>query len=131
MDPKIKEMIRAQLEKSEDKLKAAKSLLKDGFFDDAISRAYYSIFHAASAVLLSEGITAESHSALKTIFGLRFIKSGKIERKFGRILSRLKDDRENGDYDIFTDFNSQDAEEAIKQAEEFLERMKKFLSKIL
>jgi len=131
MDPKIKEMIKAQLEKSEDKLKAAKSLLKDGFFDDAISRAYYSIFHAASAVLLSKGITVESHSALKTIFGLRFIKSGKIERKFGRILSRLKDEWENGDYDIFTDFNSQDAEEAIKQAEEFLERMKKFLSKIL
>jgi len=92
MDPKIKEMIKAQLEKSEDKLKAAKSLLKDGFFDDAISRAYYSIFHAASAVLLSKGITVESHSALKTIFGLRFIKSGKIERKFGRILSRLKDE---------------------------------------
>jgi len=130
MDPKIEEMIKGQMEKSEAKLKAAKSLLKDGFYDDAISRAYYSIFHATSAVLLSEGINVETHSALKTIFGLWFIKPGKIERKFGRILSRLKDERENGDYDIFTDFNLQDAQEAIDQAEEFLEEMKRFLSKI-
>ena len=130
MVPKIEEMIRGQMEISEAKLKAAKSLLKDGFYDDAISRAYYSIFHAASAVLLSEGINVETHSALKTIFGLRFIKPGKIDRKFGRILSRLKDERENGDYDIFTDFNLQDAQEAIEQTEEFLEEMKRFLSKI-
>lgn len=130
MDPKIEDMIKGQMEKSEAKLKAAKSLLKDGFYDDAISRAYYSIFHAASATLLSEGINVETHSALKTIFGLRLIKPGKIDRKFGRILSRLKDERENGDYDIFTDFNLQDAQEAIEQAKEFLEEMKRFLSKI-
>lgn len=102
MDAKVEDIVKGQIEKSEDKLKAARSLLNDGFFDDAISRAYYAIFHAASAVLLSEGMTVESHSALKTVFGLRFIRSGRIDRRFGRILSRLKDERENGDYDIFS-----------------------------
>lgn len=128
MDEKTRELIVAQINKSREKLDAAKSLLKEGFVDDAISRAYYSMFHASSAVLLSDGITAETHSALKNMFGLRFIKTGKIDRKYGRWLNRLKDERENGDYDIFTSFEHEDAKVNIQQAETFLEEMKRYLT---
>jgi hypothetical protein len=127
MEQKIEDMVKAQISKSEEKLRAARLLLKDEFFDDAISRAYYAVFHAANAVLLTEGMNAESHSGLKTLFGLRFIKTGKIDRKYGRILNKLKDERENGDYDIFTDFDLQDTEEMIEEAEEFVAEMKRFL----
>jgi uncharacterized protein (UPF0332 family) len=128
VEPKIRELIIAQINKSKEKLEAAKSPIQDGFIDDAISRAYYSMFHAASAVLLSEGITVESHSALKNMFGLHFIKPGKINKKFGRWLSRLKDERENGDYDIFTSFDDEDAKVDIEEAEKFLEEMKRYLT---
>jgi uncharacterized protein (UPF0332 family) len=129
MDPKIQDLITTQIEKSREKLDAAKTLLREGFIDDAISRAYYSMFHAASAVLLSEGITVESHSALKTMFGLHLIKTGKIEKKYGQWLNKLKDERENGDYDIFTSFELADAKSGINEAQEFLEEMKRYLSK--
>jgi uncharacterized protein (UPF0332 family) len=122
-------LIVAQIEKSVEKLNAARALLKGGFIDDAISRAYYSLFHAASAVLLSEGIAVESPSALKNMFGLNLIKTGKIDKKFGRLLNRLKDERENGDYDIFTSFDRGDAETDIDEAREFLEEMKRYLSR--
>ena len=127
MEPKTKDLIVIQIEKSNEKLKAARVLLKEGFADDAISRAYYSMFHAASAVLFAEGITAESHSALKTMFGLHFVKTGKIDKKYGRWLNKLKDERENGDYDIFTSFEREDAKEDINEVEEFLSEMKRFL----
>ena len=130
MEPNIRDLIVAQLHKSEEKLKAARSLLADGFVDDAISRAYYSMFHAASAMLLAEGITVESHSALKNMFGLQFIKTGKMDKKLGRWLNRLKDDRENGDYDIFTSFEYEDAKEDIAKAEEFLSEMKSYLLQV-
>jgi uncharacterized protein (UPF0332 family) len=128
MESKSKELIIAQINKSKEKLKAAKNLLEDGFVDDTISRAYYSMFHAASAVLLSEGMTAESHSALKNMFGLHFINTGKIDRKFGRWLNKLKDERENGDYDIFTSFDYEDAKGDIDEAEEFLKEMRRYLT---
>jgi uncharacterized protein (UPF0332 family) len=127
MDPKIQDLIATQIEKSREKLDAAKTLLREGFIDDAISRAYYSMFHAASAVLLSKGITVESHSALKTMFGLHLIKTGKIEKKYGQWLNKLKDERENGDYDIFTSFELEDAKNGVNEAEEFLEEMRKYL----
>lgn len=128
MDPKDRSLIIAQIEKSKEKLNAAKTLLKDGFIDDAISRAYYSMFHAASAVLLSAGISVESHSSLKNLFGLHFVKTGKIDKKFSRWLNKLKDERENGDYDIFTSFDPEDAKIDVQGAEEFLEEMKKYLT---
>jgi len=128
MDPKDRSLIIAQIEKSKEKLNAAKALLKDGFIDDAISRAYYSMFHAASAVLLSAGISVDSHSALKNMFGLHFVKTGKIDKKFSRWLNKLKDERENGDYDIFTSFDIEDARVDAQEAEEFLEEMKKYLT---
>jgi len=128
MDPKDRSLIIAQIEKSKEKLNAARVLLKDGFIDDAISRAYYSMFHAASAVLLSAGIIVDSHSALKNMFGLHFVKTGKIDKKFSRWLNKLKDERENGDYDIFTSFDIEDARVDVQEAEEFLEEMKKYLT---
>jgi len=129
MDPKDRSLIIAQIEKSKEKLNAARVLLKDGFIDDAISRAYYSMFHAASAVLLSAGIIVDSHSALKNMFGLHFVKTGKIDKKFSRWLNKLKDERENGDYDIFTSFDIEDARVDVQEAEEFLEEMKKYLTR--
>jgi len=80
MEQQTRKLIEAQIDKSEKKLKAAKELIAAGFADDAISRAYYAVFHATSAVLLAEGITVESHSTLKNAFGLHLIKSGKIDK---------------------------------------------------
>jgi uncharacterized protein (UPF0332 family) len=128
MEPSVREMILGQTTKAEEKLRAAQVLMKGGFLDDAISRAYYAIFHAAGAVLLSEGISVESHSALKDMFGLHFVKTGKIDRKYGRILSKLKDERETGDYDIYTSFEQDDAGNAVKEAGEFLAAMKSYLA---
>ena len=61
------------------------------------------------------------------MFGLHFIKTGKIDKKYGRWLNRLKDERENGDYDIFTSFDREDAENSITEAEEFIQEMKRYL----
>lgn len=129
MDPNIEKAIKQQILKSCEKLEAAKSLLRENFVDDAISRAYYSIYHAASAVLLSKGMTASSHSGLKTLFGLHFIETGEIEKEFGRVLSKLKDERENGDYDVFAQFERGDAQDGIKDTEKFLKEMKCYLEK--
>lgn len=61
------------------------------------------------------------------MFGLRLIKSGKIDKKYGRWLNEIKDERENGDYDIFTNFEKEDAEEDSKKAGEFVNAMKLYL----
>ena len=49
MDEGTRALLQAHLEKARQKQEAAAALLKAGFFEDAVSRAYYAAFHAAQA----------------------------------------------------------------------------------
>ncbi|OGC25020.1 hypothetical protein A2291_01735 [candidate division WOR-1 bacterium RIFOXYB2_FULL_42_35] len=131
MDKETKSLIKAYIEKAQEKLKTAAGLVKDGSYDDAVSRAYYSAFHAASALLLTEGLATETHRGLLNIFGLHFVKTGKIDKKFARFLSNLKDDREAGDYEAFSTIDKQVAEKALGEATEFLKEIEKILARYL
>ena len=48
MEDDVKIRIREELEVADRRLKAAKLLFEKGMLEDAINRAYYSFFHAAS-----------------------------------------------------------------------------------
>jgi hypothetical protein len=50
------EEIKANLQRAETNLQAARDLVDKEYFDIAAARAYYSAFYAASALLLSQGI---------------------------------------------------------------------------
>ncbi|MCI0371790.1 MAG: HEPN domain-containing protein [candidate division NC10 bacterium] len=89
MDEGTRALLQAHLEKARQKHEAAVALLKAGFFEDAVSRAYYAAFHAAQAALLTEGQQAETHKGLSTLFGLFFVKTGRIEKRFGRYLAKI------------------------------------------
>jgi len=68
-EPSRLEEVQAELLRAEKSLAATHSLLKDDFLEDALSRAYYSILHAARAVLLAEGVSVSSHRAVRRLFG--------------------------------------------------------------
>ncbi len=123
------ELIKSYLAKAGEKRRAAKSLLQEGFFDDAVSRAYYAAFHAAQGALLSEGKQAESHKGLVTLFGLLLVKSGKIDRRYGKYLSNLKDDRETGDYEAISWIDEETAKVAVDEADAFCNAIEEFLKK--
>jgi uncharacterized protein (UPF0332 family) len=60
-------------------------------------------------------------------FGQRFSKTGRVPAEFHRYLIEGQDSRNIGDYGIQPTLSSEDAEEQIAHAEEFLqlaERMK-------
>jgi uncharacterized protein (UPF0332 family) len=50
------EEVLSLLDRARRSLRSARNLLEDGDRDFAISRAYYAMFYAARAALLSEGI---------------------------------------------------------------------------
>jgi uncharacterized protein (UPF0332 family) len=71
--------IRVRLDKAIDDLGTAGDLLKVARWRGAINRAYYAIFHTASAALLWLEIERVKHSAVQASFNEQFIKSGLIE----------------------------------------------------
>lgn len=118
------------LERAALKLSAAKVLLREGYFDDAVSRAYYSMHFAARALLLTKDIAPKTHGGLVSKFGLEFVDKGFIERTHGRALNVAKEDREEADYSIICEITEEEAKLVINDADAFLERIKDVIEKL-
>lgn len=131
MDRAHRELIRGYLDKAKAKLRVARNLLATSEWDDAVSRAYYAAFHAAQAVLLTEGQHGETHRGVVTLFGLFLVKTGKFERKWGKLLSDLKDDREAGDYDALSYIDEETARRAVREAKQFVSKVGAYLEKVI
>jgi uncharacterized protein (UPF0332 family) len=117
-----KELIRAKKA-----LSAAKALLEFQLYEDCVSRAYYAVLHAAKAALATENIKAQSHVAVRRMFGLNLVKTGKIEKDFAQILTKEKEDRDLSDYNIHIEIERDTAEKRVSDAEKFIKRIEKFL----
>ena len=131
MDKQSISLLKGFMEKAKSKLAAARTLLKSKDYDDAVSRAYYAAFHAVQALLLTEDLSSSSHQGMINLFGLHFVKTGKFDKKFGRFLSNLKDDRESGDYEIYSFIDREVANNAVNEAKELITAIKKYLRRYL
>ena len=68
---------------------------------------------------------------MATLFGLHFAKTGKVAAKLGRFLNNLKDDRESGDYDVYSGIDRDAAENAVSEAREFLAEAERYVAPYL
>jgi uncharacterized protein (UPF0332 family) len=126
-EPSRAEEVQAELHRADKSLPAAQSLLEDHFLEDALSRAYYAILHAARGALLAEGVNVSSHRAVRRLFGLHLIKPGKLAIRFAKILAEEQDDRFLADYDAWFHAERERAEKRVSEAAEFLAAINVFL----
>jgi len=130
LDKALQEEIRACLRKALHRLKVAQSLHQQGEYEDSVSRSYYAIYHAAQAALLTEGLRAETHRGLATLFGLHLVEKGKLPKKLAKYLRNVRDDREEGDYEVYSDIDQETSQTAVREAEEFLQAIRSFLTSL-
>jgi len=124
MTPEIKEL----LERAKLSHKAAANLLRDDFASFAASRAYYSMFYIAQALLLSKGLSFSSHSAVIAAYGKEFAKTKLLDPEFHRLLMEAQDTRNIGDYGMIGEVEESEAQEIINWSKKFLKAAEKYLS---
>ena len=107
--------------------RAAEVLLRDECFEDAVSRAYYAVFHGAKAALFVHNIAADSHAAVRRMFGLHLIKSRRIEAEWAAHLAETLDDRLAADYDPEARFSQKDVRRQCRQMRAFMSRIRRYL----
>ena len=112
--------VQLELERARAALISARVLLGVSQYADAISRAYYAMFHAACALLASIGRTARTHDGLRALISEHFIRPGVLAHEHGRALSRMAGDRGEADYNVAAVFSEADVREDIVLAEKFL-----------
>jgi len=119
--------IKALLEKAENRLEVARSLFENGYYGDAVSRAYYCMFFAAKALLLAKNISAKTHRGLIRKFGLEFVNKNLIEECYGRALRIAEELREEADYSISRKISEEEAKSVIDDAGMFLDRIEQMI----
>lgn len=98
-----KAIINYRIQKSYGNLNEAKEVVKLVFWNLVGNRFYYSAFHMASALLLNKGLASRSHSGTIHLIGAQFVVKGLLDKSYGRLLSRLFELRQSGDYDNLYD----------------------------
>jgi uncharacterized protein (UPF0332 family) len=116
--------VRALLEKAKRSQRAASNMFKDGDMDFAASRAYYSLFYTASALLLSRGLSFSSHSGVIANFGKEFTRTGALSPKYNNYLIESQDRRNIGDYSLAAEVTEEQTREMLEWAKEFIKRRK-------
>jgi uncharacterized protein (UPF0332 family) len=109
-------------------LSAAELLAREDYPEDAVARAYYACLHAAKAALSVHGVFAESHSAVRGLFGQHLILTGAIERAWAKQLAGSLDDRLAADYDSAMFFTQTEAQSECRRARAFVERIRLYLA---
>ena len=104
-------------------LGAADSCRRDGYYADAVSRAYYGVLHGARAALELQGFTTETHRATRNLFGQYVATTGRVESRWGHVIGELADARTDADYKTGMTFDADDADAAYIRAAGFLEQI--------
>ena len=124
---KYSDEIAANLQRAEASIQAAKELASGGYYDFVASRAYYAAFYAATALLLSEELEFSKHSGVIASIHQRFVKTGKLSKRYGKDLNWLFELRGVGDYGATIHVSQQDADRAVETAEDFLRAIKSLI----
>ena len=123
------ELVKYRLNRARETYNEVSILVKNELWNTAVNRLYYSCFYAVIALLASENLEAQSHTGARHLFGLHFIKTGKIDTESGRFLARLFDLRQTGDYDDFIDFDREKVTELLQPADKLISAIEEVLLK--
>lgn len=112
MTPGEGERAQVELEAARQAVRAARVLIDASGLRDAVSRLYYSVFHATRAALLVRGLHAKTHSGQITTY----------EQTFGKdpLLGQLFRLRGEADYGFEFDIASDEVVEIAERVEAFI-----------
>ncbi len=93
-------------------------------WNTAINRLYYACFYAVIALLLQKDVTTKSHDGTRRRFGYLVVEEELVEKKLGKLYTKLFNARHKGDYGDLFDFDEVTVNPLVPQVREFLDRIK-------
>lgn len=121
------ELSKYRFSSAEQTYQNAKLCLDNGFYRDCINRSYYAAFYAIKSVLALESVDFKRHKDVVAYFNKEYVATEKFPKELGRKLARLKDAREESDYDDFYIATYEDAKTQFETVQLILLSIKDYL----
>ena len=128
MDNTILELSKYRLERAKEDLRTAQNNFFNNSFSQSINRSYYSIFHSLRALLAFDRFDSRKHSGIISYFNQYYIKTGKFDSQYSKILKKAESLRIDSDYRDFFVPTREDAETQLQNAEEFVCKIEEYIN---
>ena len=125
-DDEKKALIEHRIARATDTIEEVSFLIKNKKFLLAV-RIYYGMFYILSALSLRYDFSTSKHQQLIGWFNKKFISTGEIDRKYGRILHNAYNNRSTGDYDDFAEFDEEDVKKSFDEMKDFIRTIRALL----
>ncbi|MDK9698669.1 MAG: HEPN domain-containing protein [bacterium] len=122
----MNELVALHLKRAERFLVEANFTLTNEFFDAAINRSYYAMFHAVTAVLKTEDVARSSHAGVIAAFNQFFVKPGKFTEVEGRWLKHGFETRNKNDYWPAPENSEAEALQLFEEAKAFVAKCREY-----
>jgi uncharacterized protein (UPF0332 family) len=130
MTDDVLELIKYRFSQAEETLTAAKELLANGHYKDAINRSYYAMFYCGLGLLAGKKLGSSKHSGVLSLFSQHFVKTGMFSAESGRHLREAFELRQRCDYREFVEIERGPVEEVIANADRFIKEAHRLLDEM-
>ena len=122
------ELVNYRINRAKQTLQEIDILVENQLWSTAVNRLYYACYYAVMAILVKNNISPQTHSGVRQMFGLHFIKSGLIDKELGKFYSDIFDKRQIGDYDDFVIISKEEVLGLIPSAQKLISVIENLLN---
>jgi uncharacterized protein (UPF0332 family) len=120
-------LIQYRIEQAKSTIPEIEILINNNLLKVAVNRIYYGMFYILLALALKHNYKTSRHSQLIGWFNATFIKTGKIDKQFGKIIHIAFENRTDVDYGVFIDFTHEDVRQKYREMREFILFMENYI----
>jgi len=122
-----KTLIEYRIKQARETVNEAGIMIRNSCFRAAVNRIYYSMFYLLLALGLRYEFATSKHQQLIGWFNKNFILTGKINRKYGKMLRKAYQYRIKGDYEPIVNFDKETVESMFADLKEFIDAIMKLM----
>lgn len=91
------------------------------------NRLYYAVFHAATALLIKNGLHAGTHQGVHVLLAQHFVKENILSKEESATFSRLQTMREKGDYNCLIETSEEEILPYIEKVKAFIDKVENLI----
>ncbi len=117
------ELIKYNIERANKAINDVEFLIENQKYHLATNRIYYGIYYILSALALKHFFQTSKHTQLIGWFNKNFVKNGILEKRFGKYIQNAFEQRMEGDYGTFVNFEKEEIDNSLKEMKEVINRI--------
>lgn len=128
--PPSKEKAEGSIKTAYKWVEEAEKNLKIKAFNSSVISSYLAMFHSARSILFFDGFREKSHYCIARYLEEKYVGKRLLEKKWVELLDHYRELRHDDQYSISFFATKDEAENMLKTAKEFVERINELLNNL-